>query len=576
MQWQKLVAFAAIANILSAGTLHLKTGRIQTPADVTDYQADAAKRFRANRSHYLLQFRKSVSQEEIDLLAARGAMVTASIPDFAVVVVAGDDFSAEGLDLEFAGRLRPEQKMSGLRAKAYVVEFHADVSATDARELLVEQGLKVVDHPDLQKNHFLVTGPMDGLKDWDEVAYIFPASRDLMAGRRLYACAEMTSVNGAMPMFVKAAEGWPTDGLNGATINYVFGELTPKVPQATVIEEITRALMQWPKHGNVHFVPGTDISAARTVGIHFASFDHGDGYPFDGPGGILAHTFYPVPGNPEPIAGDMHLDASEDWHSGANVDLYTVVLHEAGHALGLGHTDQPGAIMYPYYRMGMQISNDDIAGIEALYGPPNGNATVAPATPTSISLTIQNPAGGRAETTASTVALSGIVSNAVGATTVSWQTDHGTSGVANGSATWQIAAVPLAAGSNTVTVSAVDGTHQTASQVAVVTRTTAVVTPPPSPGVTDTIAPTITLTSPNRTIVQTSLATITVSGVASDNVGVTKVTWQNALSGSGTATGTTNWSAQAIPLFIGNNPLIFKAWDAAGNSSWRSVTVVRN
>jgi hypothetical protein len=75
--------------------------------------------------------------------------------------------------------------------------------------------------------------------------------------------------------------------------------------------------------------------------------------------------------------------------------------------------------------------------------------------------------------------------------------------------------------------------------------------------------------------VQTSQSTITVTGGASDNVGVKTVTWQNTLIGSGTATGTSNWSA-TVTLYPGTNTLIFRAYDAAGNSSWRSLTVVKN
>ena len=86
--------------------------------------------------------------------------------------------------------------------------------------------------------------------------------------------------------------------------------------------------------------------------------------------GTLAHTFYPSPPNPEPIAGDMHLDADESWRIGTGIDLFTVVLHEAGHALGLGHSDQPGAVMYPYYRFAYGLTSDDIAGIQDLYGAP--------------------------------------------------------------------------------------------------------------------------------------------------------------------------------------------------------------
>src|SRR5581483_866559 len=57
-----------------------------------------------------------------------------------------------------------------------------------------------------------------------------------------------------------------------------------------------------------------------------------------------------------------------DWRIGTNVDLFSVALHEAGHALGLGHSDRPDSVMYPYYHPAAQLSADDIAGIRDLYG----------------------------------------------------------------------------------------------------------------------------------------------------------------------------------------------------------------
>jgi hypothetical protein len=33
----------------------------------------------------------------------------------------------------------------------------------------------------------------------------------------------------------------------------------------------------------------------------------------------------------------MHFDADEAWENPQKIDLYSVALHEAGHALGLGH-----------------------------------------------------------------------------------------------------------------------------------------------------------------------------------------------------------------------------------------------
>ena len=48
-------------------------------------------------------------------------------------------------------------------------------------------------------------------------------------------------------------------------------------------------------------------SVEPDISIRFASYQHGDGDAFDGPGGTLAHAYFPQYG------GDVHIDDSENW-----------------------------------------------------------------------------------------------------------------------------------------------------------------------------------------------------------------------------------------------------------------------
>jgi hypothetical protein len=123
------------------------------------------------------------------------------------------------------------------------------------------------------------------------------------------------------------------------------------------------------------------------IRIRFGTGDHGTGSTdpnFDGAGGVVAHAYGPVPDDWGYTAGgDLHLDDAETWKvNGASVDLETVVLHESGHALGLGHTNQSCAGAAGSNRpimcsvlTGTQrvISADDRNGVQALYGaaPPD-------------------------------------------------------------------------------------------------------------------------------------------------------------------------------------------------------------
>jgi hypothetical protein len=88
-----------------------------------------------------------------------------------------------------------------------------------------------------------------------------------------------------------------------------------------------------------------------------------------------------------------------------------------------------------------------------------------------------------------------------------------------------------------------------------------------NPVMVDTTGPSISITSPLPWgwAYYTNNNSVDLTGTAWDDVGVVTVTWVNSQGGSGTATGTTAWTAAGIPLQPGANVLTVTAQDAAGN-----------
>lgn len=171
--------------------------------------------------------------------------------------------------------------------------------------------------------------------------------------------------------YVTSGGSWPVTGFT-----YSFSTLSPDISFSAERGIIGQAFGLWSNVTRVKPAEVTDGgsgSCAGNIRIWWASGDHGDGYPFDGAGGVLAHAFYPPPVNTSCVAGDIHFDEAETWVSptfgGTGIDLMTVGAHEIGHALGLGHSEDPYSLMYAYYSSRRAyLSYDDIAGIRAIYG----------------------------------------------------------------------------------------------------------------------------------------------------------------------------------------------------------------
>ncbi|XP_073518221.1 matrix metalloproteinase-20 [Phyllobates terribilis] len=151
------------------------------------------------------------------------------------------------------------------------------------------------------------------------------------------------------------------------TLTYRIDKYTTSMSKLDVDRAIDMGLKAWSDAAPLSFVKTNQGEA--DIMISFESGDHGDSYPFDGPRGTLAHAFAPGEG----LGGDTHFDNAERWTSGANgFNLFTVAAHEFGHALGLGHSSDPSALMYPTYKyqhpIGFRLPMDDVKGIQGLYG----------------------------------------------------------------------------------------------------------------------------------------------------------------------------------------------------------------
>lgn len=167
--------------------------------------------------------------------------------------------------------------------------------------------------------------------------------------------------------YIIGSEGW-----RKRRISYFIANWTPQLyTKENVQKELRRAFDAWSTYSHLQFTevftPEADII------IFFATQDHGDGYPFDYNGGILAHAFFPYEFGH--YGGDVHFDESEKWiiakkKSDDGLDFFTVAVHELGHSLGLSHSPVGGSIMYPYY-MGFNpnfaLDYDDVMAMWELY-----------------------------------------------------------------------------------------------------------------------------------------------------------------------------------------------------------------
>ena len=448
-----------------------------------------------------------------------------------------------------------------------VAMFRPAVPPVEAEQILIGTGVVKLEHPDMLPNQWIVQATIEqayALAERDEMLYLFPASDDLVARLPVAGCPGPVAPEPGIGLYVSTiGSGWDGPQRGGVALTYAFGEGSDKVSREEFAEVVGRVLAEWSRHARISFTYSADPKAAATLSFAFAARAHGDGYAFDGPGRVLAHTFYPEGVHAEPLAGDVHLDAEEGWANGGSTDLYAVLLHEVGHALGLGHADRPGAVMYPYYRRMSGLQPDDIAALQRIYAPPDETQPTPAQPAAALALTATSPL----TTSAVSVALTGSITGGVRPYALSWAAG-GASGTLISQGTWTLPEVALQAGSNAFAVSVRDAAGTSKGLNVVVTRSAVAAS-------RDATGPALTVRSPAVTPFSTSAATLTVSGTARDASGVASVSWTCSCGTSGTAVGTDEWRTAPLPLRLGDTTIVITAKDGAGNSSRRTVQVTR-
>jgi hypothetical protein len=168
-------------------------------------------------------------------------------------------------------------------------------------------------------------------------------------------------------------DGTTTDG--GLPSN-LFSYLNTIAPTATWQHEYARALQTWadvtplnfhivPDNGAAVGISGSAQGDSRFGDTRFGGYVRSDSY--------VAYTYYP--GSSGTLVGDSFLNTGTAFHIGTYLDLYSTMLHETGHSIGLAHSALSTAVMYPTI-MGVYtgLSADDIAGAQAIYGPRQADA----------------------------------------------------------------------------------------------------------------------------------------------------------------------------------------------------------
>jgi len=354
-------------------TIKFKTGWYQPSPGMSEALAQMPA---DQKVHALVQFYGKVTQADIEAMQNDGIEVVNSASPRACTLYATRSQIEALENMRWSGLLDPKRKKSPLlgsssqqQGRHVLVQFFKGTPESNALAVAEAAGAVVEGDGYVASTYLVVEAndeQVEALAENDSVEWMMPAASWMVAGGGpLYLIDDGSSEHGLESApFTVLSEGWDGPGQGAAHLTYYFYNGTDKLPGDEEQDVIVAQMQKWSLYAAVTWQTGS-------YGSTYSSDIFWE--PIDGSNGILAMAFLPNDVAPETWAGDMIFDEDEDWHVGQDIDLEFVALHELGHVLGLGHSDDPTAVMYPFYTSGRsaELQPDDIAAVQSIYAKPD-------------------------------------------------------------------------------------------------------------------------------------------------------------------------------------------------------------
>ncbi len=364
-----------------AGTVPLQSGLVLLSEGLSE---DITQAQPGSIVHALVEFNGKPTTEDLKAVTDAGGRVVYYVtPTVRTIAATPEQFRNMAAVIQRSTALTARHKISprlavqagGNHVRDALVEFHPDVPQEQATAAVVASGAALLRVDFIGGRYLVVRGTeaqLFALAGHDAPAWLMPVADYLTRpDSRFYSLIEPPMAGGVVAApYTTVGEGWDGPGQSPANLWYHHVNYTPDVLVNETRTAYRSQLMKWAAVAPLTFNETTAPGMPESLDL---SFQAGAAWGLDGPGGMLGYAYFPNDLNPEPLAGDIVLDEDETWSIGpspAAVNMEYALLHESGHALGLGHSSDTNAVMYPFYdgTRPAQLGEDDILAIQALYG----------------------------------------------------------------------------------------------------------------------------------------------------------------------------------------------------------------